>query len=366
MKNILKYITYITIPFLVSCESDEKRMDITDGKISPVEFDLILTRDDNGVPKEDPDDYFKVDESCVLISQQFTSSSTSIDFSEGSRNCYKYVYNGNKDATWDSGFNFTSVDPLSWETIYMNGQFNNGFAFAALFFPRDYKYTTQIVADQRERDAFYECDVLGGWHKTSQFRERLRFRMFHLMCLLRVNLYVPVFDEESANGIDPDAVVASAINFRTSYAVSFPDRTSDDFPPKLDATDDVIQDIFMYELAEPVVIENMPIDVYNNIGEDTVRKYSFEMIFPYQTVSGDILRFTLQRGEMSYNYVYNPNRNPGSSSPSFEQGTINQLELYLPRTDNELVLMRAYLKDWNEAKTNDFTITEEDPQEENL
>lgn len=359
----LKYISFFLLPFLASCEDK----DVTEGDdISVTSADvvssIVITRAGEE-PKEDPDIYFKEGESCVLISQQYTSAGTTIDFSETSCNRYKYIYNGNKDADWDMGFNFTSEEPISWEKVLLNGQFGSGFAFGALFFPRDYKYSEEIDADQRDPEALYASDILGAWHKTSEINDRLRFRMWHLMCKMQVDLYIPVFDEETATGYDLDNVIASAINFRTSYNVGWPDRNTD-IEPILTATDQTIQDIYLYQYPEVEEIEDLEMNDFQNHGTDHVRKYSFEMLFPYQTVDGDILRFTLQRGDISYNYVFNSNKHITDNSVlRFEQGKINQLELYLNRSDNEIVFIRAYIRDWNDARAN-LTLTEENPEGE--
>lgn len=358
MKNILLQIFGLTLIFLGACSHNEELA--PEEGVSPrlVEFDISITRDDTSIPKEDPNIYFKNGESCVLISQAVGTSDNNIDFSENSDNCYKYVYNGNPDANWDEGFNFESVNPISWDKVYLNGQSGNGFAFAALFFPRDYKEVYEIPYDQRDQNVFIESDVLGAWHRTSSYGDRLRFRMYHLMCLIKINLYVPVFDEEKGNGIDPDYVTATAINFNTSYSVLYGDRTTD-LALILNATGEISNDIYMYQTEEPSIIEDFETDAFETPGLDKVRKYSFQALFPYQTKTGDLFRFTLGRGDMSYNYLF---KNSGESSSSnnimFEQGHINYLELYLPRADNEIVLLRATLKDWNSANAT-FTITEE-------
>lgn len=366
MKKANKHLYILLLPLLIACSDKDIDDKTYDGLSDNIELDIVISRagdDSNELEKEDPEKYFKVGESCVLISQQFTSPGITIDFSEGSKNCYKYIYNGNTDANWDTGFNFSSDSPLRWEKVMLNGQFNSGYAFGALFFPRDYKYTEEVSADQSNPDVLIESDVLGAWHRTSYLNERLRFRMFHLMCKLKVNLYIPVFDEEKGNGIDPDEVIASGVNFMTSYKIDWPDRTSD-LSPLLNGTSDKIQDIIMYRNGDPVKIENMSVSNYDEKGTDNVWKYSFEMLFPYQKIEGDLLRFSLKRGDMTYNYLFNSNKNAiGNAGITFEQGTVNQLELYLPRHDNEIVLLRAYLKDWNEAQAS-FTITE-DVKEEN-
>lgn len=362
MKNILLYIFGISLILLGGCSQKEEISPIEEPSTRMVTFDIAFTGDDTTIPKEDPEIYFKEGESCVLISQAIGTSENGIDFSENSNNCYKYVYNGNTAANWDEGFNFESVNPISWDMVYLNGQSGNGFAFAALFFPRDYKEVYEIPANQRDHNVFIESDVLGAWHRTSSYGDRLRFRMYHLMCLVKINLYVPVFDEEKGNGIDPDNVIASAINFNTSYSILYGDRTTE-LPLVLNATDEVAEDIYMYQTEEPKIIDNLEIDAFDGIGTDKVRKYSFQALFPYQTKTGDLFRFTLQRGEMNYNYLF---KNSGDAASSghimFEQGHINYLELYLPRADNEIVLMRATLKDWNSANAS-FTITEEKKDE---
>lgn len=324
------------------------------GENDPIEFELVF---DTRTPTKPDDlekfeDYFKEDESCVYISQR--SGSIGLDFTEGSNNRYEYIYFSNPTADWDQGYNFRSEHPLDWGKIQDNGQWGNGFAFGALFYPRG--YVDEIPSDQSNKDVFIEADILGAYHRTSLLRDRLRFQLNHLMCRLHVNLYIPVYDEKEGNGITVKDVEAYALNLMTAYSIEWGDVPSEWSPVTSAINSDQTFDIKMYRKEADIDVEELDIQPFTGIDGETdhVKKFSFEALFPYQAVSsGNILRFIVAHGNSKTNYLFNGFY---GDSFSFKQGAVTQLELYLSRTDNKLVVLRALLKDWSDAEA-EFTIT---------
>lgn len=354
---------------LMSCQEDIKDDASLATKNDEIEFELAFaSRATNPDNLEDLSQYFYYDEeegksSCILLSQRSTSLSLNFTNDESNTNCYRYSYYPNEQANWDEGYNFTSDQPLTWERILANGQFSNGYAFGVLYFPRDYDYVEEINPDQSDYNNYMESDILGAWHRTSRLYDRLRFRLNHLMCKLKINLYVPVFDEKQSNGYDVDEIIASTIGFRTDYSIEWGDRITE-LPPiarPSAAVEGKSDDIIMYQGEDPIDIEKFQLSNFNivDLDFDHVKKYSFEVLFPEQTVKGDFLRFTFLQNKVEKHYVFNSAYlTQNANGFAFVAGEITQLELYLPRTDNKMVVLSAIINKWNEAKAS-FTITSE-------
>ena len=363
--DIIKIVFFCLFPFISSCREEMGEDPAHNAPVSDeISFDLeFATRAQGaeGLDLEDPEKYFEDGVSCVLISQR--SGSVSLNFNENSSNCYKYIYYKNEAANWDSEYNFKSQRPLGWEKIKYNGQYGNGFGFGALFFPKGYTYTEKINADQSDPNEFQESDVLGSWHSTDNIGDRLRFRLYHLMCKLQIDLYLPVWDEETATGFNAGAVKdATTIGFRTDYAIEWGERSTE-MPPYAkpsESADGEKIDIRMYRSSydedNVKVIDLTPYDIKEQ-QTDKVRKVSFEVLFPEQTVTGDFLRFKIARGAIEYNYVFNSaNLRQNGIDFAIKAGEVTKLSLYMPRNDNDLVLIEAQLLKWNESKAS-FTIT---------
>ena len=365
-QHILSLILMILL-FFTSCEdgNNDGMLKGQDNDEVEIEFRFATRTPTDPNELEDFSDYFKEGESTVLISQR--TSTMKLDFEEESSNCYKYIYYKNDAANWDEGYNFKSENPLSWTRILQKGQYTSGYSFGALFYPRDNINKGEIAADQSDDDTLLGYDILGGWHSTSTEGARLTFRLYHLMCKLKVNLYIPLFEEEGNNGMDVEDVDATALSFRTDYFIEWGERSTED-PPICKTTDNIIKKDIIFnkknknswgqETSLKELKEKFGIDY---IEEDKVAQYSFEILFPAQVIptGQNIFRFILKRGDMNYNYVFHSqNLSNGDENFQFESGSEIQLELYLKRKDNEIVLLKANLHDWQEANQ-DFVLVEQ-------
>lgn len=367
--NIFAFLLFILFP---SCNDENLNEDIKDleNKSSEIEFDLIFpTRtgedEESTGDLEKPSDYFTPGESVLLVSQR--SEKMSLSFEEGNPNCYKYVYYANNDANWDLGYNFNSDKPLKWETIESNGQYGaSGYAFGALFFPKDYKYTDRINSDQSQDNDFAESDVMGAYHVGS-YLSRLRFRLFHLMSKLRITLYVPVWDNEKGSGFNANAVKdAETISFRTDYAIEWSGESSEKAPTALppENNDGIKSNIKIFLSSKKDEEEELTLSQYSSDytddEKDMVREYTYEVYFPQQNVNGNFLRFILTRGNTDYNYVFNSAYlKSGSTNFAFKAGEITQLKLYIPRSYSDIVLLDAEIVKWNESSA-DITIRKDE------
>lgn len=375
-KWIYKTFLFIaTVQLIVSCQ-DDKNNPLSTGENDEIQFDVcVTTRADyeSDMIDSNQDKYFVQDQSVVYISQRSTNLNT--DFTPESTNCYKYIYNGNESANWETGFNFKPVtEALNWGKILENGQYGQVFAFAILYFPGGDKdaYPYKVGTDQNEPSMenepvnFFKWDILGGYHRSGKIRERLRFRLRHMMSRLKVTLYIPKVNSDLASGYEVSDIKATALSFRTDYTVTFGDMDSEGVPMAQPSNDvgvePSVEDIQMKKIsAEETTLTKDYLSNFNivNLDEDEVYKYTFDMIFPPQAVGiGDVLKFTLinSGGESVYLFNSNNNLTNGNGNFKFEGGTVTNLELYLPRADNSLVLFRANVVDWNEISTS-FIVT---------
>ena len=348
-----------------SCENEEGDA-VNLSTDDAIKFDISIVTRDTHDPEalEKYDDFFVDGVSCVYLSQR--ADHVPIDFSEDSNNLYKYVYKKNPEANWETGFNFSPVtDALDWGKIIDNGQFAQVYAFAIMFFPRGadnaaYPYY-QVGADQSQADNFMEWDLLAGYHRAEKLRERLRFQLKHVLCRLKVNLYIPVLDVEQGNGYEVTEAKAEAIDFRTDYEVVFPEMDSEGIPQATPTNPEGVKtNIKMKKTVdgEPYKLKDLSKFPETEMAEDNVTKYSFDMIFPMQVVYDNMLRFTLTLNGEEKNFVY---KNSNSDSGvKFQGGAITNLDLYLNRPDNRILLLKANVLDWNEASSDFIIMPDED------
>ena len=388
-----------------------------------------------------PDDLFPKqfvqDESLLFIAQKTPQISpvfpTDWTDKEKYRNLYVYKYQENSDANWDEEYNFVTDSrsrPIDWSTIRSNGSDGNAFKFFAMYFPGG---TPQPSVSQWQSNAsmtaLSACDVLGAYHATPSLYSRMRFKLYHLMCYVRVTLYVPVVEPVYGDdglpvgysGFDtnafednnssfggtrgqPGCYIGSggtkviAIRYKVDYTAN---RSSDNEAPLIvpDYTTDSSNPagVSMY-LHREFGVDNengaseiLEIDkslFMNDVPEkerfEKVRRYEFSAYIPTQDES------------WLYNKSYNPDKNlfymtlktPGSppltggsdTQPSdgtykhfyftanylklqdhsvvFTQGTLQHFYLYVPRSGNNTITIRANVVPWTEVST-DMTVTEQ-------
>lgn len=161
---------------------------------------------------------FVVDQSNLYVSQKTKKSNPFQDPEiEDSTPTYKYVYYYNPNADWEKGFNFKPVtdddnqieqpdgttvngNALNWDDVGQNGSFGNGYSLFAMYYPVDNVPKLKVQTDQSTLENLMMSDIMGAYHSTSALYSRVRFRMFHLMVYLKVNLYVPVFRDDMTKG----------------------------------------------------------------------------------------------------------------------------------------------------------------------
>ena len=150
-----------------------------------------------------------------------------------------YTYKHNPNADWDKEYNFvpdTDDSALNWKTVRNNGSDGNAYKFYAYFFPVDNRTLSQkldrnpdwslnslTTGDMTLKtgqwqsisqiDDLRSLDVMGAYHATPSLYSRMRLKFHHLMCYVRVTLYVPVVqprynrDDPQYKGDLPDEIV---------------------------------------------------------------------------------------------------------------------------------------------------------------
>lgn len=302
---------------------------------------------------------------------------------------YVYRYNGNENATWSQGENFSvSGDRLSfnWDRVMAVGPSGNSFKFFAFHYPvqnvvRWNVETDQTGGDGNEYDTsnFMKSDIMGAYHATSSLFTRMRFRLFHLMTYLKITLYVPVYDgnfsdpeKQEYSGFDEGALMGGyMLNAITDFNIEWAAAKSSDTEAPLVQTDASSRrsNLKMYrhpdhedEISQINVRKFYSQHVDGIEGDyDNVRTYNFSVIFPNQTFDSDMLCFALKTpgGDTKY-YYFSNNQTLLSDEQRFEltQGTLQQLYLYLPRKTNQSIIVGAKILPWEDTVT-DMTVNKQ-------
>ena len=396
MRNSLIVIVFLAL--LTSCSNDdvEAKSDALEQQVTSIPVLCQPSKVASGIETDEDETMGEVihkqfNEGDKLFFSQRTSTSSPNFTNPENESHPLYVYEYYKEAeeeegaTWDDGYNFkcpTVMKPFDWNKAASRGSVGNVFQFYAFHFPNNpnnNEIKFEVQSDQTNLDNFLNSDILGAYHATSSLHTRLRFRLFHLMVYLKVILYVPIYKGEEVtsgdnpqyrySGFEKGAVQgAFVMNANTAFSISWTvPRSSDIEAPLIESSKDSKQNIKMYRHpSDESIIEINPKEYYTDqsLGPDEVRKYEFSVLFPSQTFGDNekFLCFVLkaQENQMKYYYFSKPQLvgNGNDDTYSLTQGTLQQLELYLPRTTNETILIGANILPWKEAGT-DMTLTED-------
>ena len=302
---------------------------------------------------------------------------------------YVYKYNPGTGATWNDGYNFnvnTGRLGFNWDNVIAVGPSGNVFKFFGFHFPVGQTPIWKVQADQTGgegneygKDNFMKSDILGAYHATSAIYTRMRFRLFHLMTYLMVKIYVPVYDGTSADynnqsysgfneGALEGAYVLNAFtDFKIEWAAS---KSSDTEAPLVQADESKARTnikMYRHDIDETEISEIYVSPYYGGQVDgikdnmDRVRTYQFSVLFPTQNFSGDFLCFALTTpgGDKKY-YYFKSDQIVGADGTSFglTQGTLQELNLYLPRKTNQTIVVGAKILPWKDAET-DMTVNKQ-------
>lgn len=141
-----------------------------------------------------------------------------------------------------------------------------------------------------------------------------------------------------------------------------------------DGSDDENNPYYYDARFEEMTLTNVK-DFYPSSPTNTerVRKYEFTAIFPPQKISGELMYFHLKKigtpaelkpEKLNTNsvarYYFGVNQLvTGKNDISYTSGTMNHIELFIPRTGNNTVLISAKVLPWTTSFT-DMTVVDED------
>lgn len=324
--------------------------------------------------------------SILYISQMGPDNNRNPNFDNPSTDAvpyqYQYAYNENNEADWDEGFNFSTEQdrlPIIWKTVKQLGSVGNSFSFYAMFFPLSSAPVFSVNSDQTggvdnpyDDTKFKQSDILGAYHATTALFTRMRFRLFHLMTYLKITLYVPIYqdaitgNDQTYSGFEAGALTeAYLLGATTDFSIDWrADRSSDTEPPLVKNSNSTPTPIKMYmhepEFNEPIEITVSNYDKNPQLETDNVWAYNFSVLFPQQPKDNIRLCFPIKSKDDNVKYYYfsASNVKDGTGDFDLKQGTLQQLYLYLPRKDNETILIGAKILPWGNS-TSDMTVYEQ-------
>ena len=336
--------------------------------------------------------YDKFSQGSLLYISQLGTEKDPNFLNSPSSNFYIYEYKENLEADWDNEYNFVPYNKaaIKWSMIKDFGSVGNAFSLYALSFPGSTTFndntsqlnfevqTDQTGGEEYPYDPtnFYNSDILGAYHATSALFTRLRFNLFHLMVQLKITVYAPVFEDftdtqgkYSYSGFKENAMIAGyLLNSQNQFSISWrANRSSDTEPPlTIGAGNKTNMKMYMYEPTnEEMTIEDIKqFFPSSTLPNDNVRAYNFNILFPAQTfnTNDNLLCFVLKGvandDENNYKYYYFSANQIVSGTYALNQGTIQHLYLYIPRTTNQTILVGAKILNWGNSYS-DMTVTKE-------
>ena len=312
-------------------------------------------------------------------SGQDSGDDTNDDDEVNLTNVYKYTYEERDkypNPNWETEFNFfpqKAIDMVDWEVIRSNGSYGNGFTLFGLYFPHSQKLRYEVESDQSTLENLQVSNVLGAYHSTSSLYTRLRFRLFHLMVYLKVNVFIPVFQtnvddlgNSSISGFAADALQnVELMNVYPKFSINWTaDRSSDTEAPltEIVSLDETPVNINMYRHPFPndgtlpqkiqIPISSYDPNVQDPEQTDEVWLYTYSVLFPAQGArfsESNFLRFNVRSnvGNVIKKYSFNGSQFAGTGQLDMAQGNMQTLNLYLPRNAGEAVLVKADVINWN-------------------
>lgn len=384
-----KLFIYFILFFLVACSQHEEtdRFQETGNIVETISI-YPQTRDmapdaNNLEPGEAESiiidkSYFTSERSKLFISQLGTSQSPNFtNPDQAEPYLYVYHYQDNQESDWNSGYNFitdSNRKPIDWKDVKKLGSVGNTFSFYAFYFPVSEEVNFSVQTDQSVLENFKKSDILGAYHATSALYTRLRFRLFHLMVYLKVTVYVPVLKSSLTStsaeysGFGENALQkAYILNAYNNFTIDWrANKSSDIEAPLTQPADNPVKSIQMYkhdQSSEIITLQNIN-EFYpqGDYTEDEVIAYNFSVLFPAgQKFDKNFLCLQLKAPDDHLKYYYFSGDQANNSTGEFglNQGTLQQLFLYIPRKSNETILVKSKILPWYNSST-EMTVTKKD------
>lgn len=322
------------------------------------------------------------------------------------------------------GYNFFPTDTvtkMNWDDIKFWGLNNTGYVLYGLYYPYNNKLPYdengnvdfKVEAEQTSKDALRKSNFLGAYHSSSKSGQRLKFKLYHLAAYLKVTLYIPVFNPNDTivdakgdtitgarTGFPADALLKAEVrnvynHFRINW---YGGRSSDAAPITAVNKDFPRTNITMYmpeadEYADtdglpPVEKIYIPDYVRNALDDPMFKEYdncwkiTLTALIPggqdypigdetYPTgqtwTDTNFLRFYIRQniGDEPLRYVFTGKSANGligsGDNINISQGSLQHLNLYLPRYGARAILLNASVEDWEQWYNDNMGLRQEDP-----
>lgn len=360
-----KYIIPIYL-LLAACSSNETlpTTDVEPEQSTDVAFSASISGG-GSIGRADDEPYkhnqFILDRSRIRVVNTVNYSTPDFtDATEGESSEYK-EYKYTKKVENENEINFTPYQEngFNWNDIRPTAA---SFIFEAACYPMEYKYFSEVAADQSTLENFWKADLLLAHHAQplSQRYDLVQLKFHHVFAMVRVEIDLPISDPYEAGGFPEDAITkVELVDMQVGYHVDYTSAIGNNECRTVTASGANKANISMYHLnpdEEPVF-------------EGNVRKQHYEFcgIVPVQSIMNkDLVRFTIRTytGEVSNDeqpvidedktYIFHP----GAADSGMETTTINLtqewitvLNLSVTHTPQQTILLNAEIQPWDNAYT---------------
>lgn len=350
---------------LAACSSNETlpTTDVEPEQSTNVTFSASISKGGN-ISRTDDETYkhnqFILDRSRIRVVNTVNYSTPDFtDASEGETPEYKeYIYTEEGISYNDNQINFTPYEEngFNWNNIRPTAA---SFIFEAACYPMEYKYFSEVAADQSTLENFWKADLLLAHHAQplSQRYDLVKLKFHHVFAMVRVEIDLPISDPYDAGGFPEDAITkVELVNMKVGYHVDYTSSITNDGCRKVSASGNATANISMYRL-------NPDDEPYTEGG---IRKQHYEYcgIVPVQSIMGkDLVRFTIRTYTSEVNsdgqsvidenktYIFHPGSEDNPTTIQLSQEYITVLNLSVTHTPQQTILLNAHIQPWEDAYT---------------
>lgn len=358
-KNCIKYIIPIWFLLLGACSADEKQ----DGapllqQGEPVQFRTLVGGGESDVMYES--EYFKEgDQIRIYCPVSYSAPS----FEDDAMGMFIYSYTMGKTTTGDwsdwpykfsplentKGFDWRILQPTS---IY--------YVFEALHFPGK-SYLKEVPVDQTTADKMKVADMLIAHHRQTleQKGKPVKLTFHHAFAMVEVRVKLPVSDTPTEGPYPAGALQRVYMkDMLTRYNVNYSEVINNDElrTVRVPAEDEEATGSEAAALRKDIDMWRVSDDTFETkvVDGDTIRyqQYIYRGIVPEQKFrekGQDFLYFAVKRHDGTDKLTYYRFKVTGTSF-SLKSSHILSLTLTIDDNSNEVVVLTAKIKPWNQAE----------------
>lgn len=282
------------------------------------------------------------------------------DVKEGETPEYKeYIYTQENISFDDNKVNFKPYEEngFNWNDIRPTAA---SFIFEAACYPSEYKYFSEVAANQSTPENFWKADLLLAHHAQplSQRYDLVQLKFYHVFAMVRVEIDLPISDPYEAGGFPEDAITnVELVDMQVGYHVDYTSAIGNNECRIVTASGNKRTNISMYCLKR---------DKPTSSGGIRTQHYEFCGIVPVQSIMDkDLVRFTIQtytdevEGDKpvideNKTYIFHPGASEsgtGTNTIYLSQEHITVLELSVTHTPQQTILLNAKIQPWDNAYT---------------